>query len=103
MMIATEANVIAFQTASNAALVAYCEASGCTGFLRRAYAATYLRDNPKHGLAILRDLLAQADQATRYMQHFQGLALGLMADIEAAMPPEESTTETPSHERQTDH
>jgi hypothetical protein len=93
MMIATQANVIAFQEASNAALVAYCEAAGCTGFLRKAYAATYLRDNPKHGLAILREMLAQTEQATRCMEHFQSLAPGLMADIEAALPPENPTTE----------
>lgn len=94
-MIATEVNVIAFQQASNAALVAYCEASGCTGFLRKAYAAAYLRHNPKHALAILREMLVRTEEATRCMQHFQALALGLMADIEAALPPEpapESTT-----------
>lgn len=92
-MIATEANVIAFQQASNVGLVAYCEGSGYYGRLRKAFAATYLRDNPKHGLAILHDMLAQTERAIVATRDFQAHVLGLMADIEVALPPEQPTTE----------
>ncbi|MCW1883975.1 hypothetical protein OKA04_04495 [Luteolibacter flavescens] len=90
-MIATEAEVIAFQTAANAALVAACEASGYHMKLRKVFAATYLRGNPRHGLAMMREILAETDSAIAHMRHFQALALGIVADIEASLSPDNTT------------
>lgn len=79
---------MAFREAFHAALEVSGVAAGCGQPLRDAYRAAFARDNPKHALVLLRQALGRADQTTRQIQHFKAHVLGLLAEIEAAIPPD---------------
>jgi hypothetical protein len=87
-MEASDVMDMAFREAFHAALEIVGVAAGCGSPLKDAYRAAFSRNNPKHSLVLLRTALGRADQTTVQLQHFKAHVLGLLAEIEAAIPPD---------------
>jgi hypothetical protein len=87
-MEASDVMDMAFREAFHAALEVSGVAAGCGKPLRDAYRAAFARNNPKHALVLLRQALGRADQTAAQLNKFKAHALGLLAEIEAAIPPD---------------
>ncbi len=80
-----------FREIYHAAFTVVCEAAGCTSPVREVYRAAFLKDNPKHALAIIHRIHDRADQTALQLRHFAARLTALAAEIEASIPPEPPT------------
>ena len=78
---------MAFREAYHAALEVSGVAAGCGQPLRDAYRAAFAGQNPKRALVLLRQALGRADQTAVQLDHYRTHVLGLVAEVEAAIPP----------------